>query len=224
MSKLNERTKNKLVGVDVLGDPHFRETTKKEKGITLIALVITIIVMLILVGVSVTVALNGGLFTTAEEATTDTEKEVKAEQKLSDGKIKIGDNWYASYQDYIDGIILEPGLVLQENLTIEIPEEYDAQTAPVTKDLTAELNEIEGNITWTIDNEEVATIVAQGSKITITAIGAGTAKITATCEFEGETYTAECETTVKVPVPLAIGSFIQYDVEYISDLTVLCFI
>ena len=41
---------------------------KGQKGITLVALVITIIVMLILVGVSVTVALNGGLFTTAETA------------------------------------------------------------------------------------------------------------------------------------------------------------
>ena len=47
---------------------------KGQKGITLVALVITIIVMLILVGVSVTVALNGGLFTTAETAVTNTEK------------------------------------------------------------------------------------------------------------------------------------------------------
>ena len=38
---------------------------KGQKGITLVALVITIIVMLILVGVSVTVALKGGLFKTA---------------------------------------------------------------------------------------------------------------------------------------------------------------
>ena len=41
---------------------------KEQKGITLVALVITIIVMLILVGVSITVALNGGLFTNAKDA------------------------------------------------------------------------------------------------------------------------------------------------------------
>lgn len=41
-----------------------------QKGITLVALVITIIVMLILVGVSVTVAINGGLFGKAKEAKT----------------------------------------------------------------------------------------------------------------------------------------------------------
>lgn len=40
----------------------------KNKGITLIALIITIIVMLILVGVTVNVALNGGLFSTAKRA------------------------------------------------------------------------------------------------------------------------------------------------------------
>ncbi len=41
---------------------------KKQNGITLIALIITIIVMLILVGVTVNVALNGGLFDTAKQA------------------------------------------------------------------------------------------------------------------------------------------------------------
>lgn len=41
---------------------------KNNRGITLIALIITIIVMLILVGVTVNVALNGGLFSTAKQA------------------------------------------------------------------------------------------------------------------------------------------------------------
>ena len=65
-----EKTKQNVnnVGVAAHSDPHFEELTKKQKGITLIALIITIIVMLILVGVSVTVALNGGLFSTAKKA------------------------------------------------------------------------------------------------------------------------------------------------------------
>ena len=41
---------------------------RKNDGITLIALVITIIVMLILVGVTVSVAMQGGLFGKAREA------------------------------------------------------------------------------------------------------------------------------------------------------------
>ena len=52
------------------------------KGITLIALIITIIVMLILVGVTITVALNGGLFETATNATTGTQKEAERERLM----------------------------------------------------------------------------------------------------------------------------------------------
>ena len=62
---------------------------KGQKGITLVALVITIIVMLILVGVSITVALNGGLFTTAKDAANNTKEARNAELNLSDGKVKI---------------------------------------------------------------------------------------------------------------------------------------
>lgn len=39
---------------------------KKEKGITLVALVITIVVMLILATVTVTVSINGGLINTTK--------------------------------------------------------------------------------------------------------------------------------------------------------------
>ena len=41
---------------------------KDQKGITLVALIITIIVMLILVAVTISVALNGGLFDRARSA------------------------------------------------------------------------------------------------------------------------------------------------------------
>lgn len=51
-----------------------------ERGITLIALIITIIVMLILVAVTVNVALNGGLFSTTKEAAVRTEKELIRER------------------------------------------------------------------------------------------------------------------------------------------------
>lgn len=64
-------------------------TKTKETGITLIALIITIIVMLILVGVTVAVALNGGLFTTAKNATN--KYTVEKEKEL----ITIG---YSEYQ------------------------------------------------------------------------------------------------------------------------------
>lgn len=56
---------------------------KNQKGITLVALVITIIVMLILVGVTVNVALTGGLFDTAKKAKTQTIEEQEREQLMS---------------------------------------------------------------------------------------------------------------------------------------------
>lgn len=57
---------------------------RKQNGITLIALVITIIVMLILVGVTITIAVNGGLFNYAKEAADKTDKAIKAENDLAD--------------------------------------------------------------------------------------------------------------------------------------------
>ena len=53
---------------------------KKEKGITLIALVITIIVMLILVAVTVSTAINGSLFEYAKTAKTETIDKTQEEQ------------------------------------------------------------------------------------------------------------------------------------------------
>ena len=55
---------------------------KKQKGITLIALVITIIVMLILVGVTISVSLKGGLFTTAKKSTDETQIAKEKEELL----------------------------------------------------------------------------------------------------------------------------------------------
>ena len=74
-----------------------------QKGITLIALVITIIVMLILVGVSVTVALNGGLFSTAKEAAEGTATKRNEELQLSEGKVEINGEWYNSIDEYVKG-------------------------------------------------------------------------------------------------------------------------
>lgn len=58
-----------------------RHFNKNKKGITLVALVITIIVMLILLGVTVSVQINGGLFNYAGKAVSDT--------KISSEKISL---------------------------------------------------------------------------------------------------------------------------------------
>lgn len=56
---------------------------KNVKGITLIALVITIIVMLILVGVTINVVIQGGLFDTANTAKVGMTREVAREKLIS---------------------------------------------------------------------------------------------------------------------------------------------
>lgn len=62
---------------------------RSQKGITLIALVITIIVMLILVAVSITMAVNGGLFNYAGKAAGETNNAIEKESALSNGTVEV---------------------------------------------------------------------------------------------------------------------------------------
>ena len=73
---------------------------RAEKGITLVALVITIIVMLILVGVSITVAINGGLFDKAKTA--GNEYKAAANQEAAGNILQDADGNYISINEYID--------------------------------------------------------------------------------------------------------------------------
>lgn len=57
---------------------------KGQKGITLVALIITIIVMLILVAVTVSVVINSGLLDTAESAGDQFEAHYENESNLSE--------------------------------------------------------------------------------------------------------------------------------------------
>lgn len=68
---------------------------KGEKGITLVALIITIIVMLILVAVTISIALNGGIFDRARSASNET---LKAQLKEAVALAK-GDALMVYYQN-----------------------------------------------------------------------------------------------------------------------------
>lgn len=81
---------------------------KGQKGITLVALIITIIVMLILVGVSITVAINGGLFDRAREGRDLTNEAAREERNLADGTVTIqqnGTNVETSIDDIVNGTV-----------------------------------------------------------------------------------------------------------------------
>jgi len=79
-------------------------SARKENGITLVALIITIIVMLILVGVSVQVVINSNLIGTAEQAAQGTETKYQ-DESLVGSKIEIDGKEYLSMEDYIAGVL-----------------------------------------------------------------------------------------------------------------------
>ena len=68
--------------------------TTSNKGITLIALIITIIVMLILVAVTINMAIKGGLFGNAGKAVGETKNAIKEEL-----------DWFGIYEDKIEDIV-----------------------------------------------------------------------------------------------------------------------
>ena len=74
-----------------------------SRGITLIALVITIIVMLILVAVTIQIAVNGGLFEYAGRAAGDTKNAIDEENNLATGRVEVDGKVYESIDDYIAG-------------------------------------------------------------------------------------------------------------------------
>ena len=78
----------------------FHPCPQKNKGITLIALIITIIVMLILVMVSIQVLFNTGLFDAAGKAAQKWNAEQEKENNM---QLTIGNKVYGSVEEYING-------------------------------------------------------------------------------------------------------------------------
>ena len=76
---------------------------KQEKGITLVALIITIIVMMILVAVSVAIIINSDLLGTAKNAGTSFKGKMEEEESMGTADIKINDE-ETTMKDYIESI------------------------------------------------------------------------------------------------------------------------
>jgi len=89
----------------------------KENGITLVALIITIIVMLILVGVSVQVVINSDLIGTAQDAADRTETQYLEESKAG-SLIEIDGTKYLSMEDYMAGIERAPDIMEGEGTEV----------------------------------------------------------------------------------------------------------
>ena len=84
---------------------------KKNRGITLIALIITVILLLILVGVSVNVIIKGNLFSNAQKAVDGTNAKVNEQQTIIDELMNEWDEMEVDFCSHIwkDGeTLLEP--------------------------------------------------------------------------------------------------------------------
>ena len=223
--------------------------SRNSKGITLIALVITIIVLLILAGMSLSLVMgNEGILGKATTAVDKNNKETAIEElelAVSDMNIKY-------YQQYDENSGKKIGTFIRENLngyetadgtisceeekviyvcghdtvtgmiddegSLEIDKEgifinpkkvtlkIETETMP-TENITANLIEIEGNITWTSSDPSVATVAGTGKNATITAVAKGTTTIAASCG----NYSDTCIVTVKaVDMGLRVGSEVTY--------------
>lgn len=162
---------------------------RKQKGITLIALVITIIVLLILAGVTISMVVgDNGILTRADKAKTNTEEGKNKEQenivKLENMVIKSEpkDPEELPSEVKVTRIVLEPE-------AIEIKEGEE-----VTLIATVEpSNATNKNIKWTSDKTDIVTVDQTGKVI---GVKEGTAIITATAE-DGSGVTANCNITVQ---------------------------
>ena len=151
---------------------------KKNRGITLIALIITVILLLILVGVSVNVIIKGNLFSNAQKAVDGTNAKVNEQQTIMDELMNEWDEMEVDFCSHIwkDGeTLLEPTCTeagkkqkVCENcgklLEVEIPalgHNYENRvcTRSGEKELGCE-NHTFGD--WVITKN--ATCVAEGSK------------------------------------------------------------
>ena len=125
---------------------------KTQKGITLIALVITIIVMLILVGVTINIVMNSGLFGKAQEAKIETSLEKEIVQTAALGY--LDNNGYIDLTTFIaeeDGI---EGYELTDNTTY-VTATKGENTFYITNEggILTELPEVKRQRNYTIHNE-----------------------------------------------------------------------
>ena len=152
----------------------------KQNGITLIALVVTIVVLLILAGVSVNALFgNSGIIEKAKEAQ-------NAMNKARENDLE-GINELTNWID--EQLPTKTVRVILDKNNLEVTIE-SGTTETVT--LTAKTENITGNLEWTSSNTDVATVSGNDNTGIVTLKAKGTTIITVKC---GE-YKDTCTITV----------------------------
>ena len=167
-----------------------KKNFKKHSGITLIALIITIIVMLILVAVTITTAINGGLFEKAGKPSST----VKISLSIAGTKvttIPIPDGF-----EHVEGTTIDTGYVIRNssdgNEFVWVPVEKDQKmTLKITseKDITeVKLYDPYGDEILSVADGEIETTYSN-TNINPTINGMYTVKVTTEDGTETKTLT-----------------------------------
>ena len=135
---------------------------------------------------------------------------------ITDGKVytPTGEQVYNLYTEIKStNVIIEnkdynykPELTLdKESIEVEIEEGTTA-----TEILTATLTNVEGELTWTSSDTDVAEVVGNGNTATVTIKAEGTVDITVSYG----TISATCTVDVGVKGKIKVGQYVNYDVSY----------
>ena len=199
---------------------------RRNKGITLIALIITIIVMLILVGVTVNVALNGGLFDAAKQAASGMNMAQIREKAEMVKTVLIADSLTKS--DVTANVSTLRNRLLEEfevtetdtdgNNVIEVNDKYGIVIK--NTDLEVEVKEISSislqdyatALNYTVNNEETnGAITAKNIEITIPK---------SAVTWEEYVQKALKEEVANIPTETKLEAFLQgfYENQFIPSL------
>ncbi len=140
----------------------------KEKGITLIALVVTIIILLILAGVTLNMAMSGdGLFSKARDAADKYKKAQENEEKILEEVVDDMENINIDYNDYVGAYVegYEP-----TSGTCTIKGTQSGKNEDKTFSTTGETKGIEWRI-WDYDGTTIRLISDKPTEQTLTLTG-----------------------------------------------------
>ena len=166
----------------------------KNKGITLVALVITIIILLILAGITISSVTNTGLFEKAKEARDKT-------ANAAENQAKILNEYEDALNNYSQGIkkqSVEEITLNKTTLTLEIGQQ-ETLIATIKPE-----NASNKNIIWKSDNENIATVI-DGK---VTAVAEGKTTITVTAQ-DGSEINAICNIETKRKEFIFTKEFLQ---------------
>jgi len=172
---------------------------ENRNGITLVALVVTIVVLLILAGITITYVMgDNSIFKTAQEAKNKTEEAMQNEQEYLN-------NLGNTVNEYIDGT--NPPTSSEKATELELNSVRARIATGYTRWLTAAVTPktASQDLEWTSSNTGVATVDNTGK---ITAKAVGTTNITVKTK-DGSNLSKTCKVTVADGVDITTLTSIQ---------------